>query len=278
MERTALLTALYGTTLKSELLKQFDRKLSTVNTEDEVSKRYTHLLEQVLYFSHAIIYGQESVNTIQHYRRDFMLKAKNNKTLNLSSSKVEYAFSFFNRTVKKELEKTTTPSQPIQISEGCAIAKKEIKRLKKELDTKSYKLARGQKVEDKETFMKIAIVAMATGARLQDIMEDLPITDIRGKKYFDSITLLVIDFETVQTYIKAIRKHYKASIAKNKKAVKKYSNHTATTKEEKKELRRLRESESVDISTGVRKAIKRLNINGCSNLNHLNQLYKDCIK
>lgn len=274
MQRTTLLTALYGTDSRTELLTQFDSKLSTIKGSE--SKRYTHLLEQVLFYSHAIIYGQ-AVQTVHNYRMDFMRVAKNNKALKLNSDKVEQAFSFFNRTVAKELTKTTIdkPKQATQTVEKACIAKVEIARLKEELDTKSYKLARGQKVEDKEVFIMIAIIAMATGARLQDIMAELTITTRKGVAHFNGVksTLLTIDTKTAQSYLRAIRKHYKD-----------------------------RYNRGIDISTGIRKAVKRLNIaisptiiediieknkkakkqkrtdlEFSENLNHLNQLYKDCI-
>jgi len=305
--REDLLTALYQVSTKSEILTQFDKALSTAKKGDSVTKRYTHLLEQVLFYSHAIIYGHK-VQTAHNYRQLFMKIAKDNKALNLSSKKVEEAFKFFNRTeawdfltdeekladTKRRLEKKESErlkrqhkaleakiAQPIEeekTSSVKCIAKDEIKDLKAQLDNKSYKLSRGQKAEDKEAFIMIALVALATGARLSDIMENLKVSTKKSKTYFDDgLTvqegvILELDTKTVQNYLKSIRKHYSDRIGK------------------------------IDISTGIRKAVKSLNISispsiieeikeknkklkkpknenikYCQNTNHLNALYKECL-
>jgi len=277
IERDELLKALYQATTKGDLLSQFDSKLSEINavfrgrgarlTDD---KRYTYLLEQIVFYSHAIIFGH-GVQTAHNYRQSFMTTAKKNKLLKLSSKEIEKAFSFLNRTEKKNIIKaTTTEPQNQQNKDGLAvndscIAKDEIRRLKAQLDNKTYGLAKGQKVEDKEIFIKVALVALSTGARLKDIMEDLTVSTKKGVIYFDDGisskegVILELDAKTVQGYLKAIRSHYSDRIAKG-----------------------------TDISTGIRKAVKRLNINfnqtikgklipTAQNTNHLNALYRECL-
>jgi len=134
------------------------------------------------------------------------------------------------------------------------VAKDEIKRLKEELDTKSYKLAKGQKEEDKQIFIKVALVALSTGARLKEITETLELSSRKGVIYFingdeeEEGIILGLDIKTVRAYLKDIRSHYGERIAKG-----------------------------TDISTGIRKAVKRLNIQDCGNTNNLNTLYKNCL-
>jgi hypothetical protein len=282
IDRDNLLTALYQTSNRAELLAQYDSKLS--GARGTATQRYIHLLEQTMFYSHAIIFGH-GVQTAHNYRQAFMSTAKKNKLLKLGDKEIEKAFSFFNRSekwdflsreerievlkerqTKKPSEKTAlqlkklesskqqnTPKNSVLESKDSCVAIDEIKRLKADLDNETYELSRGQKVEDKETFIKIAIIAMATGARLNDIMENLTISTKRGVTFFDdgiSVkegVLLMIDTKTAQSYLRAIRGHYKDRIGK------------------------------VDISTGIRKAVKRLNIPKSGNLNHLNALYKDCL-
>jgi len=265
IERNELLTALYQVTSKADLLAQFDLKLSEINAvfrEREVrltdDKRYTYLLEQIVFYSHAIIFGH-GVQTAHNYRQAFMTTAKKSNLLRLSGDEVEKAFSFLNRTEKKNIIKATSEEQNqankelLTNNDGC-IANEEIKRLKQQLDDKKYKLAKGQKVEDKEIFIKVALVALSTGARLKDIMENLTISTKKGVVYFDDGlkkvegTILVLDSKTIQSYLKAIRSHYSDRIAKG-----------------------------TDISTGIRKAVKRLNIPNCQNTNNLNSLYRECL-
>ncbi len=256
MEREDLLTAIYQTSSKKELLAQFDYKLS--GAKGTTAQRYTHLLEQVVFYSHAIIFGH-GVQTAHNYRQNFMSTAKKNKSLKLSSEDVEKAFSFLNRTEKKSLIKETAkvteaPQKSTLESNNECIAKDEINRLKAQLDNETYELAKGQKVEDKVIFIKVALVALSVGARLKDIMEDLTVSTKKGVICFnDGLretegVILELDTKTVQSYLKAIRSHYSDRIIKG-----------------------------TDISTGIRKAIKRLNIPNCQNTNHLNQLYKECL-
>ena len=181
-----------------------------------------------------------------------MTTAKKSKLLKLSDEDIETAFSFLNRTEKKSIIKSTTPTprnSNLKTSDICT-AKDEIKRLKSQLDNKTYELAKGQKEEDKQAFIRIALVALSTGARLKDIMEDLTVSTKRGITYFNEKegVLLELDTKTVQGYLKAIRSHYKDRI-----------------------------EQGTDYSTGIRKAVKRLNISNCGNTNHLNQLYKQCL-
>ena len=253
IERDELLQALYQVTSKADLLKQFDSKLSGAKGTN--AQRYTHLLEQVLFYSHAIVFGH-GVQTAHNYRQAFMTTAKKSKLLKLGNDDIEKAFSFLNRTEKKNIIKSVDPKeqnkQTLEVSEEC-IARDEINRLKAQLDTKTYELSKGQKTEDKEAFIKIALVALSTGARLKDIMEDLTVSTRKGVTYFndglkeEGGIVLELDTKTVQSYLKAIRSHYSDRIGK------------------------------VDISTGIRKAIKRLNIPNCGNTNHLNALYKQCL-
>ncbi len=253
VERNELLKALYQVTTKSDLVKQFDAKLS--GAKGTTAQRYTFLLEQVLFYSHAIIFGH-GVQTAHNYRQAFMTTAKKSKLLKLSNKDIEKAFKFLNRTEKKSLLKTepknNTKTANKEIKGDC-IAIKEITRLKAQLDTKTYDLSKGQKIEDKETFIKVALVALSTGARLKDIMEDLTVSTKKGVTYFDDGikkkegVILVLDTKTIQSYLKAIRSHYSDRIGK------------------------------VDISTGIRKAVKRLNIPNCGNTNNLNALYRECL-
>jgi len=254
IERDDLLTALYQVTLRGDLLSQFNSKL--VGAKGTKAQRYTFLLEQIMFYSHAIIFGH-GVQTAQNYRQDFMTVAKKNKLLKLNDKDIERAFSFFNTTRKKNITKAIAShglnEEGLEINGKC-IAKVEINRLKAQLDTNSYKLAKGQNKEDKEAFIKIALVALSTGARLKDIMEDLTVSTKKGVVVFDNSikqeegVILELDIRTVQGYLRDIRSHYSDRIAKG-----------------------------INIGSGIRKAVKRLKIQNCQNINHLNALHKKCL-
>ena len=265
IKRDDLLIALYGATERSELLKQFDSYL-TVNAKGTKNNQKMVLTQQLLFYSHAIIYNQR-VQTANGWRQRFISTAKKNKKLNLSSSEVNEVFSFFNNTKKEKIvsavpqKKQNNPTldeiESLETQLGnktCELARDEIKRLKAQLDNETYELAKGQKVEDKEIFIKVALVALSVGARLSEIMENLTVSTRKGVTYFnDGLketegVILELDTKTVQSYLKAIRSHYSDRIAKG-----------------------------TDISTGIRKAVKRLNIPKCQNTNNLNQLYKECL-
>ena len=164
--------------------------------------------------------------------------------------------------MKTEIEEL---SRSIDLSDTC-VARDEIKRLKKELDTKSYTLAKGQKEEDEQAFIKVALVALSTGARLKEITETLELSVRKGIVYFivdgseEEGIILELDAKTIRGYLKDIRRHYSERIKKG-----------------------------TDISTGIRKAVARMSVpfahtttkgiyrEYATNLNHLNTLYDKCL-
>jgi len=329
IERNDLLTALYKTTELSELLKQFDSYL-TVNAKGTKDKQKIILLQQILFYSHAIIYNQK-VQTATKWRGHFITTAKENRKLKLSSKEINEAFSFFNNTtrakiarnailkpkiktvedeieeLKKKLEKKPNDKDIIEeikvLEDSKCQAKKSIRTLQAQLDNKTYELAKGQKEEDKQAFIKIALVALSTGARLKDIMEDLTVSTKKGVIYFnDGVSskegvILELDAKTVQGYLKAIRSHFEKkaveTIARynevyseakeltDEKLFKRFTHQKRKNDREKiinhlHDLSKMNQSD-IDISTGIRKAVKRLNIPNCQNTNHLNTLYRECL-
>ena len=276
ISRTTLLEELYQTSSKKDLIERFNTDISI--TKGTKSQRYTHLLETIIFYSHAIIFGH-GVQTAHNYRQSFMTTAKKNKHLGLDDKAIKKAFGFLNRTEKNEFvekEAPTKAKEPIKEEPKECIAKDEIRRLKAQLDDKSYELSRGQKVEDKEIFIKVALLALSTGSRLKEITEDLKVSSKKGVTYFDDGktikegVILELDIKTVQSYLKAIRSHY--------------------------------EGKKGDIGTGIRKSILRLEIPFKGNhttrsiknkrtgqikiveykdistsLNHLNAIYSKCL-
>ena len=237
VSRETLLLALYGATSKKDLLSKFEESLQVGRMKK--SEKYTHLLEQIIYFSHAIIYDH-SIQTAHNYRQSFMTVAKESKSLKMDDAEVERAFSFLNRTERKTITSTREPKEDKAedtIKDKCE-AKEAIISLKKQLDDKSYTLTRGQKKEDKEIYIKVALVVLSTGESLKTIMESLEIDRKR--------LVLELENKTAKGYIEDIRTHY----------------------EDKK---------GTDYPRAIRKAIKNMNIANCINLNGLSDLHKECI-
>jgi hypothetical protein len=246
MNRENTFKSVYGVEAPKAVLGLYIEDLQQVKRLSK-TKQYQGLLELLLRYSYAIFYDYKTVSIINNrlkYRQEAM------KLLN--NSDVEKAFNFIARATEPKEPKTS--KKDLSDSLNTCIAKDEINRLKEELDTKSYKLAKGQKEEDKQIFMKVALIALSTGARLKEITETLELSSRKGVTYFingdeeEEGIILELDIKTVRAYLKDIRSHYSERIAKG-----------------------------TDISTGIRKAVKRLNIANCGNTNNLNSLYKTCL-
>lgn len=246
MNREKTFKSVYGVEAPKAVLGLYTEDLHQVKRLSK-SKQYQGLLELLLRYSYAIFYDYKTVSIINNrlkYRQEAM------KLLN--NDDVEKAFNFIARATEPKEPKA--PKKDINDSSNACIAKDEIKRLKEELDTKSYKLAKGQKEEDKQIFIKVALVALSTGARLKEITETLELSSKKGVIYFineddtEEGVILELDVKTIRAYLKDIRSHYSERIAKG-----------------------------TDISTGIRKAVKRLNIPNCGNTNNLNTLYRECL-
>jgi hypothetical protein len=266
MTRENTFKSVYGVEAPKAVLWLYIEDLQQVKRLSK-TKQYQGLLELLLRYSYAIFYDYKTVSIINNrlkYRQEAMKILNNND--------VEKAFNFIARaTARKEtvveklnrlkkelmgLEGTELEAKKEEIKklEKSFVAKDEINRLKEELDTKSYKLAKGQKEKDKQIFIKVALVALSTGARLKEITETLELSSRKGVTYFinedeeEEGIILELDIKTVRAYLKDIRSHYSERIAKG-----------------------------TDISTGIRKAVKRLNIPNCGNTNNLNSLYRECL-
>jgi len=243
MNRENTFKSVYGTEAPKAVLGLYTEDLQQVKRLSK-TKQYQGLLELLLKYSYAIFYDYKTISIINNrlkYRKEAM------KVLN--EKDVEKAFNFIARATEPK-EPITPKLEPLDSANTC-IAKDEINRLKTQLDAKSYELAKGQKKEDKETFIKVALVALSTGARLKEITETLELSVKNGTTYFNGKegVILELDIKTLRAYLKDIRSHYSERIAKG-----------------------------TDISTGIRKAVKRLNIPNCGNTNNLNTLYRECLK
>ena len=275
MNREKTFKSVYGVEAPKEVLELFVEDLKQVKRKSK-SKQYQGLLELLLKYSYAIFYDYKTVSIINNrlkYRQEAM------KILN--SEDVEEAFSFIARATEPKQPKA--PKKDLNDSSNTCIAKDEINRLKErlvKLDADKIKLAKGQDKQDERIFIKIALVALSTGERLKEITETLELSSKKGIVYFtnddnkEEGVILELDIKTARGYLKDIKNHYRERIARD-----------------------------IDISTGIRKAIKRLNIKishttikaiieynrkkpkspknenitTCGNINHLNQLYKHCL-
>jgi len=246
MNREKTFKSVYGVEAPRAVLELYIEDLKQVKRLSK-SKQYQGLLELLLRYSYAIFYDYKTVSIINNrlkYRQEAM------KILNHDD--VEKAFNFIARATEPKEPKT--PKKDLSDSSNPCIVKDEIRRLKEELDTKSYKLAKGQKEEDKQIFIKVALVALSTGARLKEITETLELSVKKGVTFFsngdntEEGIIIELDTKTIRVYLKDIRSHYGERITKG-----------------------------TDISTGIRKAVKRLNIPNCGNTNDLNKLYKQCL-
>jgi hypothetical protein len=245
MTREKTFLSVYGVEQPKQVLGLFTEDVKQVKRLAK-TKQYQGLLELVLKYSYAIFYDYKTVSI-----RNNRLKYRKIAMSELSKKDVVKAFDMI-AIATEPLEQKQTATKKDTPTDCVAID--QIRRLKDQLDNETYQLKRGQKADDTEIYIKVALVAMATGSRLQEIMGTLELSQRKGTITFtideDSTegVILELDYKTVRAYLKDIRKHYADRIEAN-----------------------------VDISTGIRKAVKRLEVPNCGNLNHLNALYKECI-
>jgi len=242
MTRDELLLQIYGATTQKELQELFRDDLTECKKLPK-GKQYIRLLELLVRYSYAISFDY-STATINNHRTEYR---KISKSI-LDDTSVNKAFSFFSSPIKSQAKEKTV--KDIEVDDKCeAIA--QITRLQAQLIDETYIVTRGQKEEDKRVYIKVSILALATGSRLTEIMEKLEVTTKDKQTHFNGVhsKILVIDINTTKKYLKEIREHYHERLIKK-----------------------------VDISTGLRKAIKQLDISGAGNINDLNKFYRDCLE
>lgn len=241
MTRDELLLQIYGVTTQKDLQQLFKDELIEAKRLSH-SKQYIRLLELITHYFYAISFDY-STATINNHRTEYRKIAK---TI-LDDKIVSKVFSFLNSPVKSQAKEKQI--KDIKVDDKCE-AITQITRLQTQLIDETYTLTRGQKEEDKRAYIKVSILALATGSRLTEIMEKLEVTTKDKQSHFNGVhsKILVIDISTTKKYLKEIREHYHERLIKK-----------------------------VDISTGLRKAIKQLDISGAGNINDLNKLYRDCL-
>lgn len=276
-ENTFLLV--YGVETPKAVLGLYIEDLKQVKRLSTETKRYQGLLALVATYSYALIYcyGHISIrNNRDEYRKEAVkvLGSLKKVSRNFKSgsriievddredkgTKLVYkAFDLIKIPMEvKESKNNNTDTN--NVSNTC-VAKDEINRLKEELDNKTYKIPKGYgdgnkkglSVESLEIYIKVSLVALATGARVKEITETLQIETRDGVIYFknkkteEKGLILELELKTIRKYIKDIRSYYEMKTIKS------------------------------DIGMTMRKAIKRLNIPSCGNINDLNTMYKSCL-
>ena len=248
MTREDAFKAVYGVETPKEVLGLFIEDLKQIKRKSKSKAKHLHELSLLMArYGYAVYYHYETVsirNNRSKYRRE---------AINILGEEV--AAEYFSLMPIVGEQKASKPVEPKKVVEGECVARSEINRLKAELDNKTYKLTIGQKEIDQEIFIKVVLVALSIGAKYRDIMEALEISERKGTVHFliDEVekakgVILELDAKTVKGYLKDIRNHYKERIAEN-----------------------------IDISSGIRKAIRRLDIAGCRSIGNLNKLYRDCL-
>jgi len=197
--RKEILSTVYGTESMNEIQEQFKNSLLSMATEKDIEKRNAHLLEQIIFFNYALTYQLKAI-TMTNYRTKFMTIAKASKGIKLSSKRVERAFSFLTIiTEKKVLDANPKPTDDDKAQKPTKedfevvkfeknLAQKELGRLVDMLHTKDLTLPRRQKREDYDHYIRVAIVALATGSKFSEIENpnfsidnSFPIIEVDGK-------------------------------------------------------------------------------------------------
>jgi len=284
MNRKELLYSFYKTDSITEIVKQFESALRTTTPKEDIETRHTVLIEQLLHFSYALTYGL-SVNSMLEYRYQFMAVAKKSRSgIRLSGERVENAFKVLPRPTKPKIEKSKKEIEDVEkkeIIEENPTEKKNIARklkrrveaLEKDLNDKSIPLLRNQKREDFENYIKVAIVTLATGVKLVDILN--------GSRWKVSKDTVIVgsDYKTISRYVNSIRKHIEANaqdrVERYTKSYQKMLKEGVTDVKKLDRAKRLSEKtiEDIDSTVAIEKGVAKLKPTNGDKLQTLQDLH-----
>lgn len=196
-ERENAFYTLYRVTKSKDVLTQFEVRVSELKIETkpkkakELEEQYTKLLELVLNYSHAIfyLYSKSQINkNLIAYRRVALNHIDSNNT--------DKAFKLVAR-LRDYKEQSEPSEEPIVVVDSKCLALDHIEELKKDLENDNINAKTGVK-EDKKAYMKIAIIALGTGARVGEIMSDFeanPKKTIFDAKYLNKLLKEIQEYQ-----------------------------------------------------------------------------------
>ena len=293
VEREKAFYTIYEVTSQKDLLANFERdvkiiafatekisKASKTKQNKALEQEYTSLLELMLNYSHAIfyLYSKSQINKNLIAYRKIALNHLNAKNVN-------DAFKLVARLRDYKEQEQEPKEEPLKVLDSDCVALEHINSLKDKLEKDDIDAKTGSK-EDKIVYMKIAIIALGTGARIGEIIstfEANPNNTIFDAKYLNRLLKEVQEYQgerefperTIRNGIDNLKlalskklqkqeeKSYNDSLEKWETAIKEWEQDEKPKKD--KGLKFQREPSKPKLSSH------------CRNINHLNSLYNYCI-
>ena len=288
-ERENAFYTLYGVKSQKAILELFEDEVSKLKIiftqEKKLSKKakemqeqkskevqYPKILELILKYSHAIfyLYGKSQINkNLIAFRKVAMI--------NIDDENVDKAFKTINRLRDYKEEKE---EEEELIITGSCLALGLIERLKKQLED-GVKANKGGNKEDKEAYIQIAIIALSTGAKHKEILDEKLSYSIDPKKslydveYISNLLLNIQEYQKTRNFSERVVRNgidnleLPLSQELQEKEAESYQSSFEKWQEAHKEWEQSDKTK--------REPAKPILSKHCRNINHLNFLYKECV-
>ena len=294
-EREKAFFTLYGVKSPKEILGLFEKevkkikitpiqkKLSKKAKEEQeqksIEEQYPKILELILKYSHAIfyLYSKNQINKNIVYFRKVAIE-------NINDENVDKAFKAINRL--RDYKEEPKAKEHTQTIDSDCVALSHIEKLKKDLDEDNIKANTAIK-EDKRTYAKVGIVALATGARVGEILKDFKIdknSTIYDVEYIGKLLKEVQEYQSIRTDKKGEKNPFSERVMRNgidnlklplSQQLKESEEKSYEASFEKWQEAHEKWEQS---DKAQREPAKPILSTHCRNINHLNFLYKECTK
>jgi len=293
-EREKAFFTLYGVKSQKEILGLFEKEVKEIKIistkkklskkakeeqEQKIEEQYPKILELILKYSHAIfyLYSKNQINkNIVAFRKVAIEE--------INSENVDKAFKMINR-LRDYKEEPKTKEQTQTIDSDC-VGLSHIEKLKKDLEEDNIK-ANTANLEDKRTYAKVAIIALATGARIGEILKDFEIdknSTIYDVEYIGKLLKEVQEYQSLRTDKNGKKNPFSERVIRNgidnlklplSQQLKESEEKSYEASFEKWQEAHEKWEQS---DKAQREPAKPILSTHCRNINHLNFLYKECSK
>jgi len=213
-QRREVFEEIYGVTIFSDVLDLFENDYNRYK-----NKGFTKIQELYKHYSYAIffMYSPSSIrNNLVKFKNVIKKNGGKYQANALEAFTVDAIYSPIkakDEEVKKDLKAKIQSGDNTKIDPQTVID--QIQALKKELDTKSYKVSSNQKEEQVRAYRILAMLGLATGRRFTELMKTLEITKRGTKLTFNGLlkgnseaiegNIISLTYSEVKKYLKELR-------------------------------------------------------------------------
>jgi len=213
-QRREVFEEIYGVTIFSDVLDLFENDYNRYK-----NKGFTKIQELYKHYSYAIffMYSPSSIrNNLVKFKNVIKKNGGKYQANALEAFTVDAIYSPIkakDEEVKKDLKAKIQSGENTKIDPQTVID--QIQALKKELDTKSYKVSSNQKEEQVRAYRILAMLGLATGRRFTELMKTLEITKRGTKLTFNGLlkgnseaiegNIISLTYSEVKKYLKELR-------------------------------------------------------------------------